>query len=463
MCTGSGSEQRYKHNEIKNILVKKIDDLRKNSLNNTGKVYRFEFRTEQHDILNWLKLQKSDNKIFFSGREDGSTQIAGAGKSAVFSREKRDNIKTAFEEFNKFLKNFADSTRFYGGVSFADDPGSGSEWDSFGSIRFILPRFEYIIKNGTSLFAANYRGNEFREKPPEELRSEIDKINFSGDPAPSTDSAISTLKFLPGYAKWKEVLKRYLNKIGSKEIKKIVAARRTEVSFEKKADPFILLNELVKNRDNSAAFLFGFDKKRFFTGSTPERLFLRKKDMLTTEALAGTRPRGKTEIEDLRLGRELLSSLKEIREQEFVAAEISDKLKNICEYVNISEKKLLKLSTLQHLYNKIEGRLKPGIFDPEILSGLFPTSAVSGLPKDIVMKIQKENEPFERGWYSGLIGFAGRDESDLYVAIRSSLFSRKNVFFYSGAGIVEGSEPEKEWEEINLKIKKLLRIFNYEN
>lgn len=463
MSTGTGKKQKYNADKIKNILINRIDNIRTKTGNNMEKVYRFEFKTEKKDILNWLKLQESDSKMFFSGREAGSIQVAGVGIAAVFSTEKRDNIKSVFFKFGKFLENFENSTRFYGGVSFADDPGSGKEWNSFGSVKFVLPRFEYITEDGDSSFAANYRADELREKSPEELKNEIGRIKFSGDPSFSADTVISSLKFLPGFPEWKKVIKLYLNKIESKEIKKIVAARRTNVIFEKKADPFIMLKELVKNRDNSAGFLFSFDGERFFTGSTPERLFLKKRRMLITEAIAGTRPRGKTGDEDRKFGEELLSSSKETREQEFVSKEISDKLKDICEYVTISKKKLLKLSTLQHLYNKIDGRLKPGISEPEILSGLFPTSAVSGLPKDIVMKIQKENEPFERGWYSGLVGFAGREESDLYVAIRSSLFCKKNAFFYSGAGIVEGSEPEKEWKETDLKIRKLLRIFNYEN
>ncbi|MEN8153160.1 MAG: isochorismate synthase [Acidobacteriota bacterium] len=456
-------QKKYKPGEITETLLQRIKDVRKNSGKNPEKVYRFEFKTDQIDILNWLQSQKSDTKIFFSGREVNSVQIAGIGIASVFFRRERESIKKIFEEFDDFLDNFEDSTRFYGGVSFADDPGSGREWASFGSVKFILPRFELARGKNNTVFAANYLADELKEKEITELEREIGSINFSDGRESFPDTFISSLNFLPDLTGWKKVIEGYLNKIRLKEIRKIVAARRTEVCFDKEADPFVLLRELEKNKDKSTVFLFSFDGESFFTGSTPERLFHRDKDMLRAEAVAGTRPRGKTGEEDIQLGKDLLFSPKETREQKFVSEEISDKLKDICEYINVSEKKLLKLSTLQHLYNKIDGRLRPGTSDKDVLTGLFPTSAVSGLPKDTVMKMQKDMEPFDRGWYSGLVGFAGREESDLFVAIRSSLFRNKCAFFYSGAGIVEGSDPDNEWEEIDLKIKKFLRVFNYEN
>jgi menaquinone-specific isochorismate synthase len=87
----------------------------------------------------------------------------------------------------------------------------------------------------------------------------------------------------------------------------------------------------------------------------------------------------------------------------------------------------------------------------------------TGLPLNKCLEILQKEEKFSRGWYAGVVGFAGKDISDYYVGIRSMLINSEKIYVYSGAGIVDGSDPEKEWEEIELKIKKYKKILKYEN
>ena len=91
-----------------------------------------------------------------------------------------------------------------------------------------------------------------------------------------------------------------------------------------------------------------------------------------------------------------------------------------------------------------------GAFD--VLQALHPTPAVGGYPQVEAMQAIHEREPFDRGWYAGPVGWVGRDEAEFTVAIRSGLVQGRQLTLYAGAGIVCGSKPELEWEEIEQKI-----------
>ena len=106
-----------------------------------------------------------------------------------------------------------------------------------------------------------------------------------------------------------------------------------------------------------------------------------------------------------------------------------------------------------HLMTQFNGILHPRISDDLILSSLHPTPAVGGYPKEKALKYIKELEPFNRGWYAGVLGFAGYNSAEFCVAIRSGLVKGKTLTLYAGAGIVKESTMEGEWNEIEEKIK----------
>ena len=122
---------------------------------------------------------------------------------------------------------------------------------------------------------------------------------------------------------------------------------------------------------------------------------------------------------------------------------------------------VLKLKNVQHLHSSISGILKEGLQDKDIISTLFPTPAVAGTPTNNSISVLKDLEPFDRGWYAGALGVLSRDESECIVGIRSVRVQKNTLSFYAGAGIVEQSDWENEWEEINSKLNIFMsRISN---
>ena len=97
----------------------------------------------------------------------------------------------------------------------------------------------------------------------------------------------------------------------------------------------------------------------------------------------------------------------------------------------------------------------------KIISSLFPTPAVCGIPKDLSLKMIEKSEDFDRGLFSGAVGWFNADNyGEFFVTIRSALIKEDKLYAYAGCGIVEGSDPKEEYEESILKLKPILSLFD---
>ncbi|MCK5343874.1 MAG: isochorismate synthase, partial [Candidatus Heimdallarchaeota archaeon] len=211
--------------------------------------------------------------------------------------------------------------------------------------------------------------------------------------------------------------------------------------------------------NNHRAYYFCFQpcSDAAFIGGTPEQLYYRSKNHIHTEAVAGTRKRGKTKAEDIRLEEDLISCEKDIREHRFVVDSIRNSMKKLGTHIKEQDKiSILKLSRLQHLSMQFSGMLKDRIQDCDILESIHPTPAVGGVPSEKAMAEIENIEKFDRGWYAGPVGWIAKSEAEFAVAIRSGLVYEDELHLYSGAGIVQGSNYESEWEEVENKIEGFL-------
>src|SRR5690606_17933520 len=116
------------------------------------------------------------------------------------------------------------------------------------------------------------------------------------------------------------------------------------------------------------------------------------------------------------------------------------------------ETSALTLARGRHLYAGLRGRLRDGVSIFDVLAALHPTPAVGGTPRGAAVAAIAEREPFDRGLYAGPVGWIGRDAAELAVGIRSGLVRGDGLDLFSGAGLVEGSDPAAEWAEYEHKI-----------
>ena len=275
-----------------------------------------------------------------------------------------------------------------------------------------------------------------------------------------TSNKLLSLKQIPvnDAVQFKTSVKSALKLIESQYFSKIVLSQEINVISQ---TPFSLidsLNNLRLTYPGCYVFSTSNGKGQNFIGASPERLISIHNNQLVTDALAGSAPRGKTEVEDANLGKGLLNSEKDLREHQVVIDFIVDRLSKLGINPDFSPvPRLLQLSNIQHLWTPIRARIPRDIHLLKILAQLHPTPAVAGVPRDIALEQIRGCESCDRSLYAAPLGWIDRTgNGEFAVGIRSALIDGDRAILYAGAGIVAGSEPEKELAEIQLKLQALL-------
>jgi menaquinone-specific isochorismate synthase len=450
--------------EAKTLVAGKLKEIfAAGGTGSVPRILRLEVAVEEQPLLPWLAAQPHLDKFYLSGREAGDTKTAMIGIALSFHHPENLDYSGTFAHIRHYLAEGNSQARFYGGFAFA--PGHiDSDWESFGTSHFFIPRFELVRRDGQTLFACNVVLNQ--EKKAEDLhkiRSELEQVRFSGYPELALPGKLLSREDFPSYREWIRNLTQVGSEIRDHRYQKVVLARKVVLTFDSAIDPAAVLALLADLPSRRYHFLFQFDGKQAFVGSSPERLYKRQGRRIESEAVAGTRLRGKPGEDDVRLARELVDSDKDQREHDFVLDSIETGLRPYCLSLEADgQKSLLKLKEGQHLVSYFNGVLKENVTDEMLMATLHPTPAVGGCPPDRALETIARCEPFKRGWYAGAIGAVNGHAADFAVGLRSGLIDENRVSLFSGGGIVEGSLPESEWLELEGKISNFMNIFNGE-
>ncbi|MDJ0652226.1 MAG: isochorismate synthase [Simkaniaceae bacterium] len=384
---------------------------------------RLENCIEIEDIFAFLEAQTLYPKVYWENPEDGA--IVGLGSAL------------ALDSFPLFESQ--EGPRFFGGSDFMKR--SRDTWGKFPETAYFLPLIE-IEKRERGTFLCINRVQEnvdlqlLQERPLKTLTTTIDRFDF------------------PSFPTWKDAVNTVLQKIKREDYSKVVLARLTEFTFHESPSPYVLLKNLAGNN----RFSFQFSSETAFIGVSPETLYRRKRSCIESAAVAGTRLRGKMEIEDAMLMNDLIKSPKEQHEVHVVKNSIYGALFPLCQNLEIQEQTVLQTPTVQHLYHTFQGTLKEGVRDAALIEALHPTPAVGGFPKKEALDEMARREPFDRGWYAAPIGWISPLEAHHLVGIRSALIDKNLLRLFAGTGIVLGSIPSKEWEELEHKIKQYVHL-----
>lgn len=341
--------------------------------------------------------------------------------------------------------------QFYlGGVAFQQQ---GEQWPDFPATCFIRPLMVFQQQNGQWQVIFHFDGNNAIDDTIKAVRSLQ---------VPQSNSVLSlsvlSRQDIPNQQQWAELIELAIEYKAL--LPKVVLSRQTELSFDTNINPWDVMALWQQANINSFHYVFKFSEKRCFISCSPERLYLRLHQSITTEALAGTAPRGKTINEDQWLKQGLLHDKKIDRENHIVQEFIVASLKQLKAQVSCSPTQVMQLQNVQHLCVPIKASLPKQVQDNHLLHKLHPTPAVGGIPKLPALQFINDNEPYVRGWYAGAVGYISQRKSDISVAIRSALIEGKSIKLFAGAGIVTGSVASDEWQELDNKIGTILTILN---
>jgi anthranilate synthase component 1 len=194
--------------------------------------------------------------------------------------------------------------------------------------------------------------------------------------------------------------------------------------------------------------------------SSPERLVELRGDLVQTRPIAGTWPRGSNPDTDREHSRSLLAHPKERAEHIMLIDLERNDLGRVCRPGTVEVNELMVLETythVHHMVSNVRGRLRPATTPVDVIRAVFPGGTITGCPKVRCMEIIAELEGQGRGFYTGSMGYIGRDGSmDLNILIRSMLVHGREVRFRTGAGIVADSDARREVAETEAKAKGLL-------
>ena len=194
--------------------------------------------------------------------------------------------------------------------------------------------------------------------------------------------------------------------------------------------------------------------------ASPELLFVRDGDHLSTEPIAGTRPRGASPEADAAYERDLLTDEKERAEHAMLVDLERNDLGRVSAYgsVNVTEyRRVDRYSEVMHLVSQVDGTLREDAGLAEAIAALFPGGTITGAPKPRTMEIIEEVEATRRGPYTGSVGIFGFDDrATMNIIIRTLVRYEDEYHLRAGAGIVHDSVPEREYEETLSKARALV-------
>ncbi|KAK4427251.1 Isochorismate synthase, chloroplastic [Sesamum alatum] len=396
-----------------------IFDLKDNPPPFESGIIRLQVPVQQHiEALDWLRSQTQSllPRCYFSGRDSGYVPLIdhtngnGNGNGHASSHHQQHKL-------------------------------------GFGSFYFMVPQVEFNEFEGSSMISATVAWDNRLSRTYEEAIAALEATmwKISSDVRRSNDNGHRAVVLhqahVPDKESWHSAINQALDLISRKNspLVKVVLARSSRIATVE-IDPLEWLECLQGEVDKAYQFCLQPSESPAFIGNTPERLFYRDQLKVCSEALAATRARGASELLDLQIGNDLLSST-----------------------VVEPYKALRKLPRVQHLYSRLIGTLQEEDDEFKILSSLHPTPAVCGYPAEEARALISEIEMFDRGMYAGPVGWFGGAESEFAVGIRSALVGNGvGALLYAGTGIVEGSDPALEWQELELKTSQFTKLMKFE-
>ena len=281
--------------------------------------------------------------------------------------------------------------------------------------------------------------------------------------APVTSSSVRTETYRE-FARddYLAAVRRAKEEIEAGELMQVQVGQRLVKPF--RDSPLSLYRALRSVNPSPYMYFYNFGDFQV-VGASPEILVRqepRGEDRIVTiRPLAGTRPRGATPETDAALAEELLADPKEIAEHVMLIDLARNDVGRIAEIGSVSvvdKMQIEKYSHVQHIVSSVEGKLKSGLSNLDVLRATFPAGTLSGAPKVRAMEMIDELEPVKRGLYGGAVGYLSfTGEMDLAIAIRTGIIKNGNLYVQAAAGVVADSVPEAEWQETENKARAVLR------
>jgi anthranilate synthase component 1 len=269
-------------------------------------------------------------------------------------------------------------------------------------------------------------------------------------PALTSDSRLSISELKSNFQKeeFEEAVRKAKDYIVAGDIIQVVISQM--FSGEIKGEDFSLYRRLRSINPSPYMFYLGFGDIKFI-GASPEILVRLTDGKIELRPIAGTRPRGSTDEEDLALEKDLMADPKERAEHIMLVDLGRNDAGRVAVPGSVNVTRLMEVerfSHVMHIVSRVEGVLRKDKDSFDLFMSSFPAGTVTGAPKIRAMEILGELEPGGRGPYAGAVGYFGfSGNMDFCITIRTITIVNNRLSIQAGAGIVADSSPEEEYRE----------------
>ncbi|MEM1888559.1 MAG: anthranilate synthase component I family protein [Pyrobaculum sp.] len=233
------------------------------------------------------------------------------------------------------------------------------------------------------------------------------------------------------------------------------------VAYRGAARPDVVLKKLAESMDGKYYFFLQVEDL-WVAGVSPETLVYVEGDRAVSGPIGGTRPRGRDREEDEMLERELVHSVKERAEHIMLVDSVRNDMGRVCKWGTVKARDVAtveKYSYVQHLVSYVECILERGVTPVGAAAAINPTTTVTGVPKPRAIEYINQLEREPRGPFTGAIGAVWPGGGDFAVVIRSTYGEGDYVYVWGGAGIVTDSDPDRECQETEVKMRPIVKTF----
>jgi len=406
---------------------------------------------------------------FYAERPSAGFSVAGAEAAVEFTAQGRDRFAAARAFMDRTLADtiavgplaepFA-GPHFFFATGFADEAAAG---EAFPALRVFVPRWQVARMGDSTVAVANVliAGDapvEFLTAKIWKAHAKFGAFDYSRARRKDRPSAPKMTEEIGGDGSYQRAVATALEEIDRGGYEKVVLARALKYTTAEEFHPMGVLNHLRQRYPDCYSFSIANGRGQSFIGASPERLVRVASGRMHTTALAGSAARGDSASEDATLAQGLLHSEKDLREHRLVLDSIVGRLADLgIKLEHSTHPRLLGLANVHHLHTPISANLPAGVHILDLVARLHPTPAVGGAPQEPALAAMRRLEAFPRGLYAGPQGWVDHQGGgEFFVGIRSALIDGRTATAYAGAGIVAGSEPEKEFAETDLKFKALI-------
>ncbi|MBA8824423.1 isochorismate synthase [Saccharopolyspora lacisalsi] len=301
-------------------------------------------------------------------------------------------------------------------------------------------------------------------------------------PATESEEVDCAVRAVPPPEEYERGVERVLRRIGDGELDKAVLARSLELSTPDPINPSRMLRNLALRDPSGYTFAVDLPRRdadgagdpsvpgsgfgRTLLGASPELLVSRSGFLVRANPLAGSLPRSDDPTEDRARAQRLLNSDKDRREHSVVIESVAAALRPLCSDLHVpAEPTVTATATMWHLSTEITGTVRDQRTSSlHLATALHPTPAVCGAPVRAAGSAIAEVEPFERGYYTGMVGWCdAAGDGEWVVAIRCGEVEDNSLRLFAGAGIVDGSDPAAELAETSAKFRTALAAMGWQH